>query len=61
MLIGNRKFTRDGDADTLAETRNWDVVFRIWPGTQRFLLNGDPALFAGYGRNLPLSAGAGRN
>ena len=50
VLIGNRRFTRYGYADTLAENRTWDVVFRIWPGTQRFLLNGDPALFAGYGR-----------
>lgn len=50
VLIGNRRFTRYGYADLLAENRNWDVVFRIWPGTQRFLLNGDPATFAGYGR-----------
>lgn len=50
VLIGNRGFTRYGYADTLAENRTWDVVFRIWPGTQRFLLSGDPATFAGYGR-----------
>ena len=59
VLIGNRKFTRYGYADTLAENRNWDVVFRIWPGTQRFLLNGDPALFAGYGRNAAFCGAAG--
>ena len=50
VLIGDRKFTRYGYGDSLAENRTWDVVFRIWPGTQRFLLNGDPATFAGYGR-----------
>lgn len=59
VLIGNRKFTRYGYADTLAENRTWDVVFRIWPGTQRFLLNGDPALFAGYGRNAAFCGAAG--
>ena len=59
VLVGNRKFTRYGYADTLAENRTWDVVFRIWPGTQRFLLNGDPALFAGYARNASFCGAAG--
>ena len=59
VLIGDRKFTRYGYADTLAENRTWDVVFRIWPGTQRFLLNGDPATFAGYGRNAAFCGAAG--
>ncbi len=59
LMPGNRSFTRSGYADTLAENRNWDVVFRIWPGTQRFLLRGDPALFAGYGRNASFCGAAG--
>jgi hypothetical protein len=59
VLVGDRKFTRYGYADMLAENRTWDVVFRIWPGTQRFLLNGDPALFAGYGRNASFCGAAG--
>ena len=59
VLIGNRKFTRYGYADTLAENRTWDVVFRIWPGTQRFLLSGDPFTFAGYGRNASFCGAAG--
>jgi len=59
LLTGNRQFTRSGYADSLAENRNWDVVFRIWPGTQRFLLNGDPALFAGYGRTAAFCGAAG--
>ena len=50
ILIGSRNFTRYGYADYLAENRAWDVVFRTWPGTQRFLLSGDPATYAGYGR-----------
>jgi hypothetical protein len=59
VLIGNRKFTRYGYGDVFAENRNWDVVFRIWPGTQRFLLNGDPATFAGYGRAASFCGAAG--
>jgi hypothetical protein len=59
VLIGNRGFTRYGYADTLAENRTWDVVFRIWPGTQRFLLSGDPATFAGYGRSASFCGAAG--
>lgn len=59
VLVGDRKFTRYGYADTLAENRTWDVVFRIWPGTQRFLLSADPALFAGYGRNASFCGAAG--
>jgi len=59
ILIGNRRFTRYGYTDTLVENRTWDVVFRIWPGTQRFLLNGDPATFAGYGRSASFCGAAG--
>jgi len=59
LLVGNRKFTRYGYGDSLAENRTWDVLFRIWPGTQRFLLNADPATFAGYGRNAAFCGAAG--
>ena len=59
VLVGNRKFTRYGYGDSLAESRNWDVVFRIWPGTQRFLLNADPATFAGWGRCASFCGAAG--
>jgi hypothetical protein len=59
LLVGNRHFTRNGYADMLAENRTWDVVFRVWPGTQRFLLNADPATFAGYGRNAAFCGAAG--
>lgn len=45
-----RRFTRYGYADYLREDRGYGVLFRIWPGTQRLLLWGDPALAAGYGR-----------
>ncbi|GAA3392795.1 hypothetical protein [Cryptosporangium minutisporangium] len=53
-LIGitelTRRFTRYGYADFLDEDRDVEVMFRVWPGTQKLLLWGDPALAAGYGR-----------
>ena len=42
-----RSFTRYGYADYLREDRAYGVLYRIWPGTQRFLLWGDPATAAG--------------
>ncbi len=45
-----RRFTRYGYADYLREDRRYGVLYRMWPGTQRFLLWGDPAMAAGYGR-----------
>ncbi len=59
FLEGDRFFTRYGYGDMLAENRDWDVVFRIWPGTQRFLLSGDPATYAGYGRTASFCGAAG--
>jgi hypothetical protein len=59
FLEGDRFFTRYGYGDMLAENRNWDVVYRIWPGTQRFLLSGDPATYAGYGRVASFCGAAG--
>ncbi|MFD0677747.1 MULTISPECIES: hypothetical protein [unclassified Paenibacillus] len=46
-----RRFTRYGYADYLNENRQTGVLHRIWPGTQRVLLWGDPAMAAGYGRS----------
>jgi hypothetical protein len=47
---GSRKFMRYGFGDLLREDRKYGVLHRIWPGTQRILLSGDPALAAAYGR-----------
>ena len=47
---GSRSFLRYGYGDLLAENRPYGVLHRTWPGTQRLLLWGDPALAAGYGR-----------
>ena len=51
VTFGIRRFTRYGYADFLREDRDYGFIFRIFPGTIRLLLWGDPALAAGYGRN----------
>src|SRR5262249_30647064 len=47
---GSRSFTRYGYADLLREDRKWDVLYRVWPGTQRLLLWGDPVTAAAHSR-----------
>lgn len=47
---GSRSFTRYGYADFLAEDRSYRVMFRIWPGTHRLLLWGDPSSAAAHAR-----------
>jgi len=47
---GSRRFTRYGYADLLIENRRYGVVHRIWPGTQRQLLWGDPEMARAYGQ-----------
>ncbi len=54
-----RRFTRYGYADFLRADREFDLLFRIWPGTQRFLLWADPELFAGYGRMSTIGGAVG--
>ena len=56
---GSRPFTRYSYGDFLREDRPYDVVFRIWPGTQRLLLWGDPALAAGFGRHAGIAGTQG--
>lgn len=45
-----RAFTRYGYGDYLAEDRAYGTYFRLWPGKDRVVLWGDPAIVAGYGR-----------
>ena len=47
---GERRFTRYGYADLYQEGRAFDILYRLWPGTQRHLLSADPAWAAGLGR-----------
>jgi hypothetical protein len=48
---GSRKFLRYSYGDLLKKKKDYKVIYRIWAGTQRVLLWGDPAFAAGYGRS----------
>ena len=47
---GARSFTRYGYADLIAAGRKYGLYHRIWPGTQRLLMWGDPVFAAAYSR-----------
>ena len=44
---GSRRFLRYSYGDLLKHDRRYGVIYRIWPGTQRCLLWGDPLTAAG--------------
>jgi hypothetical protein len=50
LSAGARSFLRYGYGDLMREDRPWKIVHRIWPGTQRLLLWGDPVTAAAYSR-----------
>ena len=50
LSSGSRSFLRYGYGDLLREDRPWKVVHRIWPGTQRLLVWGDPVTASAYSR-----------
>jgi hypothetical protein len=56
---GSRRFLRYGYGDLFQRNRRFDVLFRIWPGTQRTLLWGDPALASGYGHSSHFCGASG--
>ena len=56
---GARRFLRYGYGDLFQAGRKYDVLFRIWPGTQRTLLWGDPAVAAGIGNSSHFCGAAG--
>ena len=56
---GSRSFLRYGYGDLLAEGRRFGVLHRIWPGTQRLLMWGDPLMAAAYGRVSSFCGSAG--
>ena len=56
---GERNFTRYGYGDFYRKDSNIDVLYRVWPGTQRHLLWGDPALASGYSRAASFCGAAG--
>ena len=56
---GSRRFLRYGYGDLFQEGRRYNVLFRIWAGTQRLLLWGDPATAAAYGRSSHFCGASG--
>ena len=59
LSSGARRFLRYSYGDLFKKNRPYDVFFRIWPGTQRVLLWGDPALAAGDGRAMTFCGSLG--
>lgn len=56
---GSRSFIRYGYGDLLQEDRPYQVLHRIWPGTQRLLLWGDPLTSSAHARAFSFSGSAG--
>jgi hypothetical protein len=52
LSAGSRSFLRYGYGDLLREDRKCGVLHRIWPGTQRLLMWGDPVTAAAHARNF---------
>jgi hypothetical protein len=59
LSTGSRIFTRYGYADFLRRDRPYSVMYRIWPGTHRFLLWGDPISTAAHARAFRFCGGDG--
>jgi hypothetical protein len=56
---GARNFTRYGYGDFYQKDLGIELLYRVWPGTQRHLLWADPALASGYGRAAHFCGAAG--
>jgi hypothetical protein len=59
LSSGARRFMRYSYGDLFTKDRKHDVYFRIWPGTQRVLLWGDPKLAAADGRGFHMCGSLG--
>jgi hypothetical protein len=59
LSTGSRSFTRYGYGDLMKEDRPFKVVHRIWPGTQRVLLWGDPETAASHAKAFSFCGSAG--
>ena len=59
LSSGSRSFTRYGYGDLLKEERPYGVLYRIWSGTQRLLLWGDPEVSAAHSRAFSFCGGLG--
>src|SRR5262249_1420577 len=56
---GARNFTRYGFGDFYQNDFGIELLYRVWPGTQRHLLWADSALASGYGRAANFCGAAG--
>jgi hypothetical protein len=59
LSAGSRSFTRYGYGDLLKENREYGVLHRIWPGTQRLLLWGDPLISAAHSKAFSFCGSVG--
>ena len=59
LSAGSRSFLRYGYGDLFREDRRWGVLHRIWPGTQRLLIQGDPLTVAAHSRAFSFCGSAG--
>ena len=59
LSSGSRSFTRYGYADFLKAGSKYNLLFRLWPGTQRHLLSADPEMAAAYGRTAHFCGAVG--
>ena len=59
LSTGSRSFTRYGYADLMRADRHYDILWRIWPGTQRLLLWADPVFTASYARAVQFCGSSG--
>ena len=59
LSAGSRSFMRYGYGDLFKENRKHGVLHRIWPGTQRLLLWGDPEMSAAHSRNFSFCGSVG--
>ena len=59
LSTGSRSFIRYGYGDLLKEDRRYEVLHRVWPGTQRLLLWGDPVVSAAHSRAFSFCGSAG--
>lgn len=59
LSTGSRSFTRYGYADLMREDRRFEILWRIWPGTQRLLTWADPVFAAGYSRAFQFCGSSG--
>ena len=56
---GERRFMRYSYGDLFEEHRQYSVMFRLWPGTQRLLMWGDPEFAAAYGKAFQFCGATG--